>query len=138
MTDATVITRLLHAIDAQDWAGVRAAFADEVDTDYTSLWGGAPERVSADALIAQWTEFVAQFGGTQHLTGPFVVDGDRVETHVVAHHWQRAADGGRAWVVYGHYVATVVDGKIAALTLQTYRAEGNPALPDIASPADAN
>jgi ketosteroid isomerase-like protein len=136
MTDAAVITRLLHAIDARDWDGVRAAFADELYTDYTSLWGGSPETVTSEALIAQWTEFVKQFGGTQHLTGPLAVDGDRVEAHVVAHHWQTAADGGQAWVVYGHYIATVIDGKITSLTLQTYRAEGNPTLPSIASVAD--
>ena len=136
MTDAAVITRLLHAIDARDWDGVRVAFADDIRTDYTSLWGGSPETVTADALIAQWIEFVNQFGATQHLTGPLVVDGDRVETHVIAHHWQTAADGGLAWTVYGHYLATVVDSKITSLTLQTYRADGNPALPDIASPAD--
>src|SRR5690606_9142357 len=37
-----LITRLLFAVDALDWAGVRAAFADEVEVDYTSLFGGSP------------------------------------------------------------------------------------------------
>lgn len=136
MTDATALTRLLHGFDARDWDGVRAVLADEVRTDYTSLWGGAAETVPLETLIGQWSEFVEQFAATQHLTGPAVVDGDRIEAHVVARHWQRAADGGLTWTVYGHYLATVADGKITALTLQTYRAEGNPALPDIAGPPD--
>jgi hypothetical protein len=34
MTDADVLTRLLHAVDALDWVTVRDAFAAEVPVDY--------------------------------------------------------------------------------------------------------
>jgi hypothetical protein len=53
--DAAVLTRMLHAIDARDWDGVRAEFAEEVATDYTSLWGGEPATVSVDDLLAGLT-----------------------------------------------------------------------------------
>jgi hypothetical protein len=133
MTDADVITRLLHAIDALDWAGVRDCFTDPLRLDYTSLWGGEPETLTPDELVARWTGVANEFGATQHLTGPVLVVGDRLETHVRAHHWRTEAQGGQAWTVYGHYVARLADGKIAELVLRTYRAEGDPALPSIVS-----
>lgn len=36
MTDADVLTRLLHAADALDWVTVRDAFAAEVLLDYAA------------------------------------------------------------------------------------------------------
>ena len=126
----TVLTRLLHAIDALNWVGVRSCLADEVRTDYTSLFGGEPETVTGDDLVARWQALLPGFAATQHLTGPVLVEGDVAETHVRAHHWM--ADGDR-WSVYGHYVARLVDDRIAELTLQTFRQEGNPELPAIAA-----
>jgi hypothetical protein len=122
---ADVLTRMLHAIDARDWDGVRAAFADPVHTDYTSLWGGEPASVAVDDLLDGWQELVRGLDATQHLTGPVITVDGRLHTHVVAHHWQ----DGEAWVVYGHYIALVVDGRIAELTLQTYHQEGNRDIP---------
>jgi hypothetical protein len=69
------------------------------------------------------------FGATQHLTGPLSVSGDQVETHVTAHHWRPGT--GSAWGVHGHYIARTTDGKISELTLQTFHASGDPALPAI-------
>jgi hypothetical protein len=34
-------------------------------------------------------------------------------------------------VVHGHYIATIADGKISALTLQTFHASGDSDLPNI-------
>lgn len=129
MTDADVLTRMLHAIDRLDWTTVRDSFTDRVHTDYTSLWGGEPGMTAIDDLIGQWREFMKGFGATQHLTGPLSVSGDRIETHVTAHHWR--PETGNAWVVHGHYIARIADGKISELTLQTFHASGDPALPTI-------
>lgn len=129
MTDADVLTRMLHAIDSLDWTTVRDSFTDRVRTDYTSLWGGEPGITAIDDLIGQWREFMDGFGATQHLTGPLSVSGDRIETHVTAHHWR--PETGNAWVVHGHYIARVTGGKISELTLQTFHASGDPALPTI-------
>ena len=122
---AEVLTRMLHAIDALDWDGVRAAFAPEIHTDYTSLWGGEPAVVTADDLITGWQELAHGFDATQHLTGPILTVDGRLHTHVRAHHWL----DGEAWTVFGHYIAVVTDGRIAVLTLQTYQQEGNRELP---------
>ncbi|HEV2779896.1 MAG TPA: nuclear transport factor 2 family protein [Actinophytocola sp.] len=129
MTDADVLTRMLHAIDARDWATLRASFTDEVRTDYTSLFGGEPETITADQLVARWRPLMLGYDATLHLTGPVLVSGDRLDAHVTAHHW--LADDG--WTVYGHYVARVAGGQIAELTLQTFHQEGNRELPALAA-----
>jgi hypothetical protein len=130
MSDADVITRLLHAIDRLDWAVVRETFADKIATDYTSLWGGEPEQIAAEELIARWQDFTATLAATQHQTGPIVMSDGRAETHVTAHHW--LPDGDR-WTVYGHYIARIVDGRIAELTLETFYAGGHEGLPSISA-----
>lgn len=128
MSDTDVLTRLLHAIDRLDWATARACFADEVVTDYTSLWGGQPGRGAADDLISQWQEFAATLDATQHVTGPIVASDGYAETHVIAHHW---LPNGDLWIVHGHYVVRVADNRIAELNLQTYFAGGHDGLPAI-------
>jgi hypothetical protein len=86
MTNADVLPRMLHAIDALDWPAVRAAFAEQVRVDYTSLSGGEPETLPADDLVARWQGLLPGFDATQHMTGPVVLtddDGDvRADTHV--------------------------------------------------------
>jgi hypothetical protein len=129
VTDADVLTRMLHAIDRLDWTTVRDSFTNSLRTDYTSLWGGEPGMTAIDELVGQWQEFIKGFGATQHLTGPLAVAGDRVETHVTAHHWRQGT--GNSWVVHGHYIARITNGKISELTLQTFHAGGDPALPSI-------
>ena len=129
MTDGYVLTRLLHAFDSCDWAAIRDSLTDPVYLDYTSLWGGESGPAALDGLIAQWQEFLKGFAATHHLTGPLYVSGDRVETHVTAHHWR--AGTGDAWVVHGHYIASIAGGKISELTLKTFRASGDPDLPAI-------
>jgi hypothetical protein len=130
MTDEDVLTRLLHAIDRLDWSTVRACFADELVTDYTSLWGGEAEILAADGLVSRWQEFASTLAATQHLTGPIFVQDGHAETHVVAHHW---LPGGDLWIVHGHYVARIANGRIAELTLQTFSAGGHDGLPTVAA-----
>jgi hypothetical protein len=128
VSEADVITRMLHAIDRLDWTVVRESFAPVVATDYTSLWGGEPADVRAELLIAQWQDFTATLAATHHQTGPIVVSDGRAETHVTAVHW---LPNGDARTVHGHYIAQLANGKIAALTLQTFRASGHEGLPTV-------
>jgi hypothetical protein len=129
MTSADVITRMLHAIDSMDWTALRDCFTNPVHMDYTSLWGGEPQTRSVDDLTAEWAEFAAGFGATQHLTGPVLITGDQAGTHVIAYHWRPGT--GQAWTVHGHYRARLAGGRIAELTLHTFHAEGDPTLPSI-------
>jgi SnoaL-like domain len=137
VSDADALPRMLHAIDALDWPAVRAAFADQVSVDYTSLSGGEPETLPAGDLMARWQGLLPGFDATQHLSGPVVLTDDdggvRADTHVRGYHHLRGAEGGETWGVYGHYTARLADGKITELTLQVFYQEGNLGLPALAT-----
>jgi hypothetical protein len=94
--------RVVHEIDAKRWAAVRDLFADEVDTDYTSLFGGTPQRQKADELVGGWRTMLGSVS-TQHLLGPLevTISGDDVTArcHVQASHRRQDEE----WIVLGHY-----------------------------------
>jgi hypothetical protein len=137
---ADTFTRMLHAIDAKDWDGVRNAFADRVTMDYSSLFGAPAATVDADAQVAEWRAFGSAFDVTQHVTGPFVItsaaDGATAHTHIRAYHQMKDAKGGDIWMVAGHYTVRLVPTgkiwKIAGITLQVFYQEGNAEIPELA------
>lgn len=130
---ANAFTRMLHALDARDWAGVRREFADQIDMDYSSLFGTPPERVQADEQVAGWQTFASVFDATQHITGPFVVtiddDHATADTHLRAYHHIKGAPGGDIWMVAGHYRVRLhrigSHWKIGGITLTVLYQEGN-------------
>jgi hypothetical protein len=108
-----VFTRMLHALDLRDWQGVRDAFADHVDVDYSSLAGAPAANVSGDDLVGGWRSFVGAFDATQHMTGPVVLAESRegemkAAMHVRGYHRVAGAAGGETWMVAGHYQARLV------------------------------
>jgi hypothetical protein len=131
MTDADILTRMLHAVDRLDWDEVRACFAGQLRVDYTELNGGEPETLSPDDLIARWQGVLPGFDATQHLTGPVLVTEDcggpgvRADTHVRGYHHL----GETTWAVHGHYIARIRDRQITELTLQVFYQEGDLNLP---------
>lgn len=137
------ITRVLHFIDAQRWDALRALFADEVETDYTSLFGGEPRREPSEALIGGWRRALETVV-TQHLLGPIdvVVEGDRAHArcHVRAAHFAESAKSGNTWEVLGHYVFDLGRGRegwcITRMKLETFLQLGNRRLLEEAHPAD--
>lgn len=138
MTDADVLTRLLHAVDALDWAVIRDVLADEVRVDYTSLFGGEVETLAADDLVARWQGLLPGFDATQHLTGPVLVTRDagpgvRADTHVIGYHYLADPGGGATWAVHGHYTARLVDGLVTELTLTAFFQQGSMALTEVAT-----
>jgi len=134
-------TRMLHAIDARDWTGVRREFAPRIDLDYSSLFGDAPARVDADPHVEGWRRFASAFDATQHLTGPYVTsvnaDGSvLLGTHVRAYHRIQGLPDGDIWMVAGHYQVHLIDTvggwKIDGITLRVLYVEGNQAIPALA------
>lgn len=127
-----VVAGVAHHIDGKRWEDLRALYADEVVTDYTSLFGGAPQTNPGDALVAGWRTVLAS-AVTQHLLGPVVVDvaGERARArcHVRALHFAAGAPSGDTWEVLGHYVFELHSQggawKIVKMTLETLLQTGN-------------
>jgi hypothetical protein len=46
-----VVTRIAHTIDFRRWSDLRALYAEQVRTDYTSLFGGEVQQPRVDDLI---------------------------------------------------------------------------------------
>lgn len=144
---ADVFTTMLHAVDTLDWDSFRSTFGAEVALDYTSLWGGEPEKVPVEDLVARWQPFASGFDATQHLTGPiFVTQADMESvtgaTTVRAYHHIVGDDGdtGRSgtWMVAARYEIGLDRGpdgdgwKISAITLSLAYEEGDRGLVDVA------
>jgi hypothetical protein len=129
----TVVARIAHAIDTRRWADLRALYADEVTTDYTSLFGGEVQRQSGDALIGGWRDLLGGLDATQHLVGPIDVrldgEGATAECHVRGYHVRRGAPGGDEWMVAGQWVVRAVerDGRwqVTGMTLRTFYETGS-------------
>ena len=104
------IGSVAHHIDSKRWTELRSLYARDVETDYTSLLGGTPQRQTGDALIAGWRGALEKVA-TQHLLGPIEahIGGStaRARCHVRALHHARGAPGGEQWEVLGHYVRSV-------------------------------
>jgi fermentation-respiration switch protein FrsA (DUF1100 family) len=127
------VTGLLHAIDHRDWPMVRGALADQVTTDYTSLFGGAARVQSADELVESWRGLLPGFDATQHLTGPIVAD--------VSSEWARARCAVTAvhrlghdhWTVSGHYEVELTRDRnswvVSAITYHNVLVVGDEKLP---------
>jgi SnoaL-like protein len=128
----SIVTRVTHDIDFKRWPELRALYASEVETDYTSLFGGTPVKQSGDVLIDGWRRALGPVT-THHLLGPIDVqiDGPRAQAscQVRALHHVPGAPSGEHWEVLGHYTFALVqvDGgwKITKLTLATLLQTGN-------------
>jgi hypothetical protein len=130
----SVITRVMHHIDRRRFSELRALFADSVETDYTSLFGGQVMQQSADDLVlGGWRTLLTPLDATQHILGPIDVTFDRsvaiAECHVRAYHRSAKAPGGPEWMVAGHYVFQLGDTaggwKISKMKLETSYQTGN-------------
>lgn len=131
-----VVVGLLHDVDGRHWEALQSRMADEVVTDYRSLFGGDVQRQPASALIAAWKQLLGPLDATQHLLGPIAVSlaGGRAvaETHVRGYHVKAGAPGGVEWMIAGHYVFELglesSGWRIHKITLQTYFQTGNRSL----------
>ena len=98
------ITSIAAGADRHDWGRVRSAMADEITTDYTSLFGGEPVTQPADALVKSWAGFLPGFDSTHHMVtnhtvtsaaaGTATAEADFTATHRI---------GDALWVLGGRY-----------------------------------
>jgi hypothetical protein len=135
----STVTAVSHFIDHKQWRELRGLYAETVQTDYTSLFGGEVQNQRGDALIEAWRKLLTPII-TQHLLGPIAVevDGDSATArcHVRGYHHAQGIPGGEDWMVAGHYVFHLIkDGtmwKIRAMKLETFYQTGNAKLLEIA------
>jgi hypothetical protein len=127
-----VVVRLAHNIDGRRWPELRALFADTLQTDYTSLFGGEVQEQRSDDLMNAWRNLLGSVV-TQHFLGPIDVDvtGEiaRAECHVRGYHVKKGASGGDEWMIAGHYVfelrRSTSGWKIRRMKLETLHQSGN-------------
>lgn len=59
--------RYATAVDSRDWELFRTCFADEVEADYSSVFGTPPARLGADEFVAMIAPVMSTLTATQHM-----------------------------------------------------------------------
>jgi len=126
--------RYATGLDSRDWPLFRSCFADEIETDFTSVFGGEPRKVSAD----RWTEAARRslsgLQATQHMITNHVItfQGDDEATcvaYVQARHHLPNDTGESDQTMFGYYtnrfVRTADGWKIRACKLTVTWNTGN-------------
>ncbi|MEM7797895.1 MAG: nuclear transport factor 2 family protein [Chloroflexota bacterium] len=106
MTQDTIIdtvNQMAFAADSHDWIRCRQRFADEVFVDYTSMAGGEPASIPADALIDSWKGLLPGFTATQHLLGTHVVEVDGNSAECLANFQATHILDDQTWLLGGRY-----------------------------------
>lgn len=140
---AGIIGALAVHVDARRWPELLSLFAPQVRVDYTSLFGGEPQVVAREELIAGWQRLLPGFTRTTHIIGPpsIVLNGQTAHAaaSVVAWHYveDTALAGIDLWLVGGCYeigFKKLYDvWRITDLKLARAWAKGNLELPKIAA-----
>jgi 3-phenylpropionate/cinnamic acid dioxygenase small subunit len=99
--------RYATGLDFRDWQCFRACFADEIEVDFTAIFGGTPRTVTAD----RWTEAarrtVSGLDATQHMITNHVitVSGDQAlcVAYVQAQHYLLNDKGDSTQTMGGYY-----------------------------------
>ena len=101
------------AVDAKDWTAARTFFTDDIRVDFTSLIGGEPATIPADALISGWAANLTEEKESFHLRGNHRITFEGDDAAVMQSHgyaWNRMEagalpeNGGEAlWEVWGTY-----------------------------------
>ena len=132
-----LVSSIPLAVDLARYDLAEAAFTPEVVIDYTSLWGGEPQRMTPGALMDAWRGLVPGFDATRHELKDVEaqVEGDRATAtaFVDARHWI----GGALWRPIGAYrwMLSRIDGRwtVTAMTFAMTREVGDRGLVAIAA-----
>jgi SnoaL-like domain len=133
--------RYATGLDSRDWPLFRSCFTDEIETDFTSVFGGQPRKVSAD----RWTEAARRslsgLQATQHMITNHVitVTGDEALciAYVQARHYLPNDSGDNLQNMFGYYTnrftRTAAGWKIRACKLTLTWQTGNQGIFALAS-----
>ncbi|WP_376093789.1 nuclear transport factor 2 family protein [Roseomonas sp. CCTCC AB2023176] len=99
----STVSSIPLAVDLARYDLAEASFAPSIVIDYTSLWGGEPQRMTPAELMAAWRGLVPGFDATRHELKDVraELDGDRATAtaFVDGRHWI----DGRLWRPIGTY-----------------------------------
>jgi hypothetical protein len=132
-----LVSSIPLAVDLACYDLAEAAFAPEVVIDYTSLWGGEPQRLTPGALMDAWRSLVPGFDATRHelkdVEAKVEGDGATATAFVDGRHWI----GGSLWRPIGSYRWTLrrMDGrwKVTEMTFAMTQEVGDRGLAKIAA-----
>ncbi|MGI5160272.1 nuclear transport factor 2 family protein [Microbispora sp. CA-102843] len=131
-----VVTAVFDTVDAKNWPVCQELFDDEVDVDFTSVNGGEPARMSAEALVDGWRTGLHARKQSFHTVSNFAVTVDGAEAHVTtkgyAYNLLDATLGGGMFEVWGVYRLRLVrqaEGwKVTALAFHASHTRGDEAV----------
>ncbi len=99
--------RYATGLDTRNWALFRSCFTDEIDADFTSIFGGVPRKVSADRWAEAARRSLSGLAATQHMITNHVitVDGDEAlcVAYVQAQHYLPNDKGDGTLTMGGYY-----------------------------------
>ena len=100
------VNRFFLAVDTRDYPAARALLTDDVDFDYSRMFGATMPN-TADQMIEKVRANHAGLQGIQHLISNYIVeiDGDTAHcrSNYIAHHWFPNPQGDSTWAVGGRY-----------------------------------
>lgn len=125
--------RYATGLDSRDWKLFRSCFTDEIETDFTSVFGGAARKVSADRWTDAARRSLSGLAATQHMITNHVITvaGDEATciAYVQARHFLPNDSGDSMQTMFGYYtnrfVRTSAGWKIRACKLTLWWQTGN-------------
>jgi len=125
--------RYASGIDMRDWTLYRSCFTDDLEIDFSSVFGGDPRRMKADQWVETVRRTISGLKATQHMITNHVItlQGDEATcvAYVQARHHLPNDAGGSDQAMFGYYTNRFVrtpDGwKIRACKLTVTWNTGN-------------
>ena len=125
---AGVVSAAIYA-DNHDFGPLERYFASETIIDYTSLWGGEPQRFTPSGLMDAWSGLLPGFDATHHELSDIhvTIDGSiaNARAQVRAVHWL----DDRTWVVTGSYDYALIHSdegwRVSRMTLRLAEETGD-------------
>jgi 3-phenylpropionate/cinnamic acid dioxygenase small subunit len=125
--------RYATGVDMRDWALYRTCFTDEMECDFSSVFGGGPRQLKADRWVETVRRTISGLKATQHMITNHVItiDGDEATcvAYVQARHHFPNTTGASDQTMFGYYtnrLARTPDGwKIRACKLTVTWNTGN-------------
>ncbi|MDP4164462.1 MAG: nuclear transport factor 2 family protein [Bacillota bacterium] len=128
------ISKFSYFADHHEWDNLRNLFTDQITIDYTSLAGGEPAKLDAEALVKHWEPALSQYKMTQHVITNHIIElqGESAATckaYFQAIHEHPNKFGDHKWILGGEYNFSLLKvnevWKITGITMTAKWGSGN-------------